>query len=74
MTITFALIQTVGKIAERSPSSCDGAKYEFWRVFDECVEFCKKKRSFRPDNCGVLSKCRFDGAQGTKKSVFELMT
>ena len=31
------------------------------------------KRSFSPGNRGMLSKCRFDDAEGTKKSVFELM-
>ena len=74
MTITFASIQTVGKIAERSsPSSCDGADYEFWSVFDECVEFCKKKWNCWPDTRGMLSKCRFDDAEGTQNCAFELM-
>ena len=49
VTITFALIQTVGKIAERSsPSSCDGVDYGWWSVFDECVDFCRKNVAFDP--------------------------
>ena len=48
MTITFALIQIVGKIAEEiiTKALCDGVDYELWRVFDGCVEFCREKRSF----------------------------
>ena len=33
----------------------------------------KKDGAFRPDNRGMLSKCRFDGAEGTKMRVFALM-
>ena len=36
-------------------------------------EVLQEKRSFYPDNHGMLSRCRFDGAEGTKKSVFALM-
>ena len=40
MTITFASIQIVFNIAERSsPSLYDGVDYDFWSMF-ECVEFC----------------------------------
>ena len=64
MTITFALNQTVGKIADRSsPSSCDGVDYEFCSVFDECLEFCMENGAFSPGNHGMMSKCRSDGAE-----------
>ena len=33
----------------------------------------RKNRAFRPDNRGMLPKCRVDGAEGTETSVFELM-
>ena len=41
-------------------------------MFDECVEFGKENGAFDP-NRGLLSKCRLDDAEGTKKRVFELM-
>ena len=53
MTIAFALIQTVGMIAERSsPSSCDGVDCEFCSVFDECLELCKENGAFLQASMG----------------------
>ena len=37
-------------------------------------EVLEEKRSFHPDNQGMLSKCRFDGAEGTEDRVLALRT
>ena len=59
-------------------SSCERLDYEWWNVFDdvfdECVDSCKENGAFGPNNHGMLSKCRFDGAEGTVERFLALRT
>ena len=72
MTITFALIQIVGKIAQRpSPSLYDGVDYERWSVF-ECVEFCKENRAVDPTTVECCPNVDFDDAEDTEDRVSTL--
>ena len=79
MTITYALIQLVEKIAEETDKAKIITKARVTELITSdgaClmnVELCKKKRCFCPDNHGMLSKCRLDGSRERQMSRCQML-
>ena len=74
MTITYALIQMVGRLPSKLTRRGIITKARVTELIISDGTSSARSVVFGPVNHGMLSKCRFDGAEGTVERVLALRT